>query len=269
MITHARRFALSAAYSPGFHVISVIFDVVSISYFIWSFFFLETPLLAFELTLGIYFAIEYVLMFLASESGWRYIKHPLAISNALIIIGYLIVPFSNFGFLRILRAFRIIHLYQLIPDIRLLTNRVIVWEKLLAILVHVSVLIFIIAEIVFILQSPINPDINTRFDAFYYTTNAITKVGDGDTIALVGVQGKILTLVIALLSLSIFVQLLDTARSVQTMRTTAKKKQKPIKEIYSEHLCTYCDIKNREKIVKPGDQRKKKPLPRRNQANSV
>ena len=270
MIDHARRFAIFVTYSPAFHLISVIFDVVGITYFIWSFFFLDTPLFAFELFLGVYFAVEYAIMFLASESGWRYIKHPLAISNALIIIGYLMVPFANFGFLRILRAFRIIHLYQLIPDIRLLTNRVIFWEKLLAILVHVSVLIFIVTEIVFILQSPVNPDIGSRFDAFYYTTNAITKVGDGDTIALVGVQGKILTLIIAILSLSIFVQLLDTARSVQTMRASRKNRQP--KEIYSEHLCTYCDIKNREKIVTPGTPRvraKKKVPPKRNRRNGV
>ena len=257
MMNIARRFAVSATYSPLFHVVSVIFDVVSITYFIWSFFFLESPLPAFELTLGVYFAVEYALMFLASESGWRYVKHPLAMSNALIIIGYLMVPFSNFGFLRILRAFRIIHLYQVIPDIRLLTNRVIVWEKLLAIIVHVAVLIFIVTEIVFIMQSPVNPDINSRFDAFYYTTNAITKVGDGDTIALVGVQGKILTLIIALLSLSIFVQLLDTARSVQTIRMDRKKKKRPW-EIYSEHLCTYCDIKNREKITPQGRPSRRK-----------
>ncbi|MDE0243567.1 MAG: ion channel [Candidatus Kaiserbacteria bacterium] len=256
MFLRAQRFAISATYSRIFHIVSVVFDVTSITYFIWSFFFLDAPLVHFEITLGVYFAVEYLLMFLASENGWRYVKHPLAVSNALIIIGYLAVPFSNFGFLRILRAFRIIHLYQLIPDFRLLTNRIILWEKFLAIIVHVFVLVFIITEAVFVLQAPINPEINMRFDAFYYTVNAITKVGDGDTIALVGVQGKIITLIIALISLSIFVQLLDMARSVQTIQL--RKRRRLPKEIYSEHLCTYCDIKNREKMATAPKRKKRK-----------
>ena len=248
-----RNIAVALTYSRPFHIMSVVFDVVSISYFIWSFFVLEEPLISFELLLGVYFAFEYVLLLLASEKWWQYVKHPLAISNALIVIGFLVAPLWNLGFLRILRAFRIVQSYQLIPDIRMFTDRIIFWEKLFATLIHVCVLIVIITEVVFILQADINTSINTRFDAFYFTANAITKVGDGDQIALVGVQGKVLTLIIAFLSLSIFVQLLDTAREIQQMRLARKNKKKSRRnegaEIYTEHLCTYCDIKSRDKFT--------------------
>lgn len=255
-----RNVAVALTYSRLFHVASVVFDVVGITYFVWSFFFLVEPLVPFEILLGIFFAIEYVLLLLASEKWWRYIRHPLAISNALIIIGYLAAPLWNFGFLRILRVFRVIQLYQIIPDIRMFTNRIVFWEKLFATLIHVCVLVFVITKVVFVLQANINVDIETIFDAFYFTINAITKVGDGDSITLVGVQGKVLTLIIAFLSLSIFVQLLDTAREVQQIRLTQKKKgkrgkkrkggvQKKTEEIYTEHLCTYCDIKNRDKFA--------------------
>ena len=135
-----------------------------------------------------------------------------------------------------------------------MTDRIIIWERVLSVFFHVCVLVFIISEVIFLLQSDINADINSRFDAFYFTVNAITKVGSGETIALVGVQGQILTLFIAFLSLSIFVQLLDTAREVQKVRIAKKKKVKKtmrqMGEIYSEQYCTYCDIKNREKMKK-------------------
>ena len=245
-----RKIAVALTYSRLFHVASVVFDVVSITYFIWSFFVLEEPLIAFELVLGTYFLVEYVLLLLASEDWWQYVKHPLAVSNALIVVGFLVAPLWNLGFLRVLRAFRIVQTYQLIPDVRMFTNRIIFWEKLFAVIVHVFVLIVIITEVVFILQADINTAINTRFDAFYFTANAITKVGDGDQIALVGVQGKVLTLIIAFLSLSVFVQLLDTAREVQQMRLTRKGKKsgrKQGKEAYTDYLCTYCDIKSRDK----------------------
>ena len=246
--------AVRVTYSKAFHTISVVFDVVSITYFVYAFFVLDTPIFALEIALGIYFTAEYILLFAASDNGWKYIRHPLSLSNLFIIIGYLAAPFWNLGFLRILRALRVVQFYQIIPDIRIFTNRVMFWEKLLATLIHVCVLIFIITEVVFLLQADANASINSRFDAFYFTTNAITKVGDGDTIALVGAQGKILTLIIAILSLSIFVQLLDTAREVQQLRITKKtgrKKGRKISmdEIYSEQMCTYCDIKNREKII--------------------
>ena len=252
-----RKFAIRLTYSRLFHTASVVFDVVSIAYFVWSFFFLVEPLVGFELMLGAFFAAEYVLLLLASERWWRYMKHPLALSNALIVVGYLAAPFWNFGFLRILRVFRVIQLYQIIPDIRMFTQRIVFWEKLFATFIHVCVLVFIMTKVVFVLQASVNADIETVFDAFYFTINAITKVGDGDSISLVGVQGKVLTLIIAFLSLSIFVQLLDTAREVQQIRLTRKKKRKGKGkaargggyEIYTEHLCTYCDIKNRDKFA--------------------
>lgn len=249
-----KQFAVSVTYSRIFHIVSVIFDVTSITYFILSFFLLEQPFIAFEIFLGLYFLGEYILLLLASDNYGRYMKHPLALSNILIIVGYLAAPYWNLGFLRILRSLRIIHLYQIIPDIRLMTDRIIIWERVLSVFFHVCVLVFIISEVIFLLQSDINADINSRFDAFYFTVNAITKVGSGETIALVGVQGQILTLFIAFLSLSIFVQLLDTAREVQKVRIAKKKKVKKtmrqMGEIYSEQYCTYCDIKNREKMKK-------------------
>ena len=151
-----RKIAVALTYSRSFHVMSIVFDVVSITYFIWSFFVLEEPFIFFELILGIYFAFEYILLLLASEKWWQYVKHPLALSNSLIVFGYLVAPFWNLGFLRILRAFRIVQSYQLIPDIRVFTNRIIFWEKLFATIIHVCVLIVIITEIVFIMQADVN-----------------------------------------------------------------------------------------------------------------
>lgn len=242
--------AYSISSSNLFNIISIIFDVVSIVYFFWFSFWLTAPLIPFEIALGLFFLIEYIILFLATDNKKKYILHPLAISNILIIIGYLAAPFYNLGFLRLLRALRVIHLYQLIPDIRSLNKSVVVWERLFTTLVHVVVLIFIFTEIILILQSDINQDINNRFDAFYFTTNAITKVGSGETIELIGTQGKILTLIIAFLSLSVFVQLLDTAKDVQRLNKERRKKkkltEKELDQLYKDQLCIYCDIKQRD-----------------------
>ena len=250
-VIYMKAFALSITHTPIFHHISVIFDITSITYFLVSFFIFETPLFALELFLGTYFLVEYILLFLSSNDRAGYVKHPLAMSNILIIIGYLAAPFWNVGFLRILRSFRIIHLYQIIPDIRMMTDRLMIWEKVLAVFFHVCVLVFILSEVIFMLQADINPSINSRFDAFYFTTNAITKVGSGETITLVDVQGQIITLIIAFLSLSVFVQLLDTAREVQKVRLTRKKGRKRKKETpFADQFCDFCDIKNRENVQK-------------------
>lgn len=186
---------------------------------------------------------------MASEDRWEYAKHPLALSNVLIIIGYLVAPFWNLGILRILRAFRVIHLYQIIPDIRLMTDRIALWERILALSFHVCVLLFVVSEIVFIAQSGINSDITSRFDAFYFTANSITQTTSG--IHLVGSDGRLITLLITFLSISVFMQIWDTARDVRSVIVRKKEMTKQnLKEIYSEQYCTYCDIKNREKLRK-------------------
>ena len=62
ILGYMRRIAVALTYSRLFHVVSVVFDVVGITYFVWSFFFLEAPLVPFELLLGVFFAVEYVLL---------------------------------------------------------------------------------------------------------------------------------------------------------------------------------------------------------------
>ena len=255
-----KDFIIKLVYTKTFHFISIIVDVFCISYFFYSTFFLAEPIFILEVVVGSYLIIEYFILLSASENKWEYIKHPLAISNVLIIIGYLAAPFWNVSILRILRILRVIQIYQLIPDIRSITHRVIIWEKFLAILLHGTVLVFIISEIIFFLQNEKNADINTKFDAFYFTTNAIAKIGT-DSITLVGTEGRILTVVIAILSFSIFIQLIETAReTMRVRRKQARKKnrltKKDLQEIYSEHLCTFCDIKNRDLITKMPDNPK-------------
>lgn len=248
-----KKLSVNITYAKSFHIISIFFDFFSIFYFLYSSFFLPSPIIPLEIFLGIYFMAEYTILLLASENRLKYIRHPLAISNILIIMGYLAAPFWNLGFLRILRVLRAVQLYQIIPDIRLITKKIIIWEKMLAAFIHTLVLIFIITEVIFILQSDINPHIKTRFDAFYFTTNAITKVGNSEGIKLIGTEGRILTLIIAILSLSVFVQIIDTARETQRRRKENIKKKitkKQMEEIYSEQLCTFCDIKERERIHK-------------------
>ena len=251
------EYASNITYRPGFHLVSIVMDVASISYFLYASFFIEVPIIPLELALGAYFLLEYIILLYASENKWQYVKHPLSISNVLIIIGFLAAPYWNLGILRILRALRIIHLYQIIPDIRLMTKRVIVWEKFLAAIIHAIVLIFLITEVVFLHQEDQNQDINTRFDAFYYTTNAVAKIGGGTDIALVGTGGRVISIVIALISFSLFLQLIEGARETMRARRRQenglrKRKKKvtaeDMEEIYTEHLCTYCDIKNRDML---------------------
>ena len=249
-----KELLVNAVYNRVFHAISFAFDIFSITYFIVQAFFLEAPIFPLEFVLGAYFLIEYVLLFLTSEDKWQYVKHPLSISNVIIIIGYILAPFYNFGFLRIIRALRVIHLYQLIPDIRMFTSRLLIWEKVGAVAVHLLVLIFIMTEIIYILQANINEQINSRFDAFYFTVNSVAKIGDG--ITLVGTQGKILSLIITIISISLFIQLIELLRKTKEISTEMKSRRftkKDMKEIYTEQLCTFCDVKNRASIRKEID----------------
>ncbi len=245
-----KKFASTLTNTNAFHAISILFDIVAIVYFFLSIYWWNEPIVPFELALGTYFLVEYTLLFISSNDKTAYLSHPLSISNILIIIGYLAAPFHNLGFLRVLRILRIIQLYQIIPDIRMITKRVMRWEKLLISLSHLIVLIVIITEFVYVLQRDTNEYINTPLDALDFTISSITNVSTGsETVQLVGSTGQVLAILIALISLSLFLQLIDSLRRLQHRQ---QRKCDVCDDTMSNHthdekkICTFCDIKNRK-----------------------
>ena len=82
------------------------------------------------------------------------------------------------------------------------------------------------SALVFVFQKTENPNINSYVDALYFTVASLTTTGYGD-IVMVGTTGRILSILIMVLGLTLFIRLL---RSL--MRPGGK----------IAHECTHCGL---------------------------
>ena len=241
------KIAYALARTRLFHTISIIFDVVSVVYFFSSTLVFNQSIIPLEIIIGVYFAVEYVILLFSAKSKWGYIKNPLSVSNILIIVGYLVPPVSDLGFLRILRALRVIHLYQLIPDMKMLSPRVVKWEGILTRIAHILVLVVLVSELIYILQAPENKNINTPFDSFYFTISSIAKVGF-DEDYLIGVEGKILSILVTIISLTLFFQLVEGLRKRGREQHVCPVCNETKHHEHHKDVCHFCDAKGRDLV---------------------
>ena len=106
----------------------------------------------------------------------------------------LILGFVEIGFLRIFRVFRILRLIRFMKR-KYLFGRLTNEEEYIGanLLFTIFAIIFVSSGLMYQIESPINPDINTFFDSTYYMVISLTTVGFGD-ITPVSTQGRAITL---------------------------------------------------------------------------
>ncbi len=126
----------------------------------------------------------------------------------LIVIASLFTPvlIGNFGFLRVVRSLRILRTYRFLtvletPNSWFKKNEDVVTSSL-----NLFVFIFIMTDIVFVMQADKNDSINSYVDALYFTLTTLTTTGFGD-ITLHGSTGKLVAILIMVFGITLFVKL--------------------------------------------------------------
>ncbi|MEZ5925934.1 MAG: potassium channel family protein [Hyphomicrobiaceae bacterium] len=118
-----------------------------------------------------------------------------------------------------LRALRLLRSYRVLAELR--SSYSIIrrnYEQIKAV-VNVVVFVFVMASIVFIMQVGVNQHINHYLDALYFTITALTTTGFGDVV-LVGSGGKLLSIVIMLVGVSLFIRMLQAILRPTKVRFT-------------------------------------------------
>ncbi|QDO85662.1 ion transporter [Shewanella psychropiezotolerans] len=108
----------------GFVIFVIIVSALSIgahTYHLPSW--MEKSLLALDVGITVFFAVEIVIRFLASDGPKKFFSNGWNIFDTLIVIGSLI-PAGGAGILiaRLLRIFRVLRLVSMIPELRMLVN---------------------------------------------------------------------------------------------------------------------------------------------------
>ncbi|MCA8886305.1 MAG: hypothetical protein KDA35_06760 [Hyphomonadaceae bacterium] len=188
----------------------LIFDVLLIGFFVVAPFLEHAgAYLAFD------FAIAFVLAIDLAARAWSFgdfgawLKRPIVWADLLVLIS-LIVPgyAANLGFLRIIRAYSLIHgkaLWRVIGGGRWINTDISETIKAFANLV---MFVFMMAALVHTAFAARVPQLASFMDSLYFTVTALTTTGFGDVV-LPGFWGRGLSILIMIGGVSLFFRLVQ------------------------------------------------------------
>lgn len=192
-----------------FRWIMLIFDFVTIGYFLWAPFELRGHThVAVDYAIGIVIAFDLLARFYIARHKWNFIFRPLNIAD-LVVVVTMLAPLlvSNFAFLRILRAVRAIRAFTFVRRMKVVTPFFQRHERVIDKVTNLIVFVFIMAALVYATQVGVNPNIHSYLDALYFTVTSLTTTGYGDVL-MIGRWGRLLSILIMVLGLTLFLQLL-------------------------------------------------------------
>jgi len=187
----------------------LIFDFVTIAYFLWAPFSMRGRThVGLDYAIGAVIALDYLARFYIARHRTNFFFRPVNIADLVVVITMFAPLFvSNFAFLRVLRAVRAIRAFTFVRRVKVLTPFFQRHERVIDKVVNLVVFVFIMAALVYATQIGTNPSIESYLDALYFTVTSLTTTGYGD-ILMIGQGGRILSIMIMVLGLTLFLQLL-------------------------------------------------------------
>ena len=200
--------------SRGFRVGMVIFDLAILVFFVVVTLIpgrLPAWVRHTELVIAGVILFDITVRFWIAPNRTRFVMRPTTLIDALIVTS-LLVPFfvESLVFLRVLRAVGLLRSFRVLRDLRSQSRFFRKNEDLIQSAINLTVFIFVMASLVYILQSHvIGTEITNFIDALYFTVATLTTTGFGD-ITLKGDSGHLLAVVIMVFGVSLFLRLLQT-----------------------------------------------------------
>ncbi len=186
----------------------LLFDFLTICYFLWAPFETREGLLGVDYAIGVIIALDVAARFYIRRDKKKFWKRLTNWADIIVVITMFAPLFTaNLSFLRVLRAVRAIRAFTFVRRAGLLWRFVTRHERVVDRVTNLVVFLFIMSSIVYVTQVRPNPDIHTFLDAFYFTISSLTTTGYGD-VTLVGSGGRLLSIAIMVLGLSLFLRLL-------------------------------------------------------------
>lgn len=200
----------------------IVFDLATIAFFVVTAPDFPTPfILAVDFVLGLVILADFLARLWIAPARLRMLYQPYTLADILVILTLLLAPFvpANLGFLRVLRALRLLHSYHVLRDLRRETAFFRRNEDVVVACVNLAVFIFVTTALVFTLQHNHNPDIVTYLDALYFTVATLTTTGFGD-ITMQGDAGRFLAVLIMVVGVALFLRLAQTIFQPRRIRYT-------------------------------------------------
>ena len=187
------------------------FDIASVVFFIASSMTRQAPWIYWvDAVIAVGIIADLAARFWIAHRPWALFKQ-LTTWADLVVIVTLVLPtlFDSLLFLRVLRALRVLRSYRVLADLRNESAFFRRNEDVIQSIINLSVFVFVMTALVYVLEVHHNPKINNYVDALYFTITALTTTGFGD-ITLEGTSGRILSILILLVGVGLFLRLIQT-----------------------------------------------------------
>jgi voltage-gated potassium channel len=144
-----------------------------------------------EVIIVLFFIIEYGARLYGAKNRLKQLVDIYSVIDFIAILptlSLLILPYfgitPDFGFIKVIRAFRVFRIFRFLrftadPDFFFgsITTQLL---KVARLLLTIFMIFFISSGLFFHVENPMNPDVETYGDAFYFTVVALTTAGFGD-----------------------------------------------------------------------------------------
>ena len=187
----------------------LVFDFVTIAYFLWTPFEARTGHEWIDYLIGGVIALDLLARFYIARSKRRFATRVMNWADFVVVITMFAPLFTaNLAFLRVLRAVRAIRAFTFIKRAGGVWRFVAQHEKLIDRVTNLIVFVFVMAAFVYVSQvGHPKSGIHSYLDALYFTLASLTTTGYGD-IVMVGTAGKVIAIAIMVLGLTLFLRLL-------------------------------------------------------------
>ncbi|MFO1069059.1 MAG: ion channel [Geminicoccaceae bacterium] len=184
-------------------------DFAAIGYFLATTFIAEAPWMRLvDFSLGVLLLLEFLGRMAAHRQPMAYLDNASAMIDLAVItslfVGFLLG--DNLAFLRVLRTVRLLRSYNVLGQLKRRFAVVRRHEDILKAALDLIVFMLLVASVVYVTQHAANPEIADFLDALYFTVVTLTTTGFGD-ITLVGTGGRLLSIAIMLIGISLFFRL--------------------------------------------------------------
>jgi voltage-gated potassium channel len=205
--------------SLRFQTAMLILDAAIILFFVVSPFLRRDGLfLVFDYSIATFLALDLVLRAWAFGDFRRWLMRPIVWADILVLVsllGHAFLP--NLGFLRILRAYSLVHgetLWRIVGKGRWRDSTV---AELAKAVVNLLVFIFMMTALVHSSFAGRVPELNSYMESLYFTVTTLTTTGFGD-ITLPGFWGRALSILIMIGGVSLFFRLVQVTMRVPKVR---------------------------------------------------
>ncbi len=201
----------SSTRSRAFRYILLLFDLITIGYFIVSSM-LDPGRIHHELdyAIAVVLTLDFFARLIAATRRGSYLFSFTSFADLVVIVSLVAPAFlENLAFLRVVRMLRLMRSYHLLKELRKDSKWFRQNEEILQSAVNLVVFIFVVTAIVFVVEHDRNPNINNYLDALYFTVTTLTTTGFGD-ITMTDSVGRLMTVLIMIFGVALFLRLVQT-----------------------------------------------------------